>query len=129
MYQIGKEMFGASELHQYLSGLLPLYLEFAPACRYAGSATLSSETQSLRRVVNEDAMRNMLISEKRTESGEISPPKLSSCQTHSVNKRYGQHLLSFDIHKVNEPLKLFLENILTFSAASITKLTKNCIQT
>ena len=71
-------MFGASELHQYLPGLLPLYLEFAPACRYAGSATLSSETQSLRRVVNEDAMRNMLISEKRTGGG-VNP----SCQTHS----------------------------------------------
>ena len=118
MYQIEKEMFGASELHQYLPGLLPLYLEFAPACRYAGNATLSSETQSLRRVVNEDAMRNMLISEKRTE-GNVNP----SCQTHSRTELSGHKFLT--IPETNKPLKVLLKYALTGNSV----LRKNSIET
>ena len=111
-------MFCASGLHQYLSGLLPLYLEFAPACIYAGSATLSSETQSLRRVVNEDAMRNMSISEKRTE-GNVNP----SCQTHSRTKLSGHKFLT--VPETNKPLKILLKYDLT--TESVCR--KNSIET
>ena len=64
-----------------------------------------------------------------TIEGEISPPELLSGKTHSINEGNGLHLLSLSIEELNEPLKLLLENILTLSSASVTKLREKCIQT